>query len=304
MSKIKNCPCSHKSQAIDILYKNEHNKKEKINFECTSHNFQNSKNWKPTLYKCRLCSLVFSEYINLKFENNYKNVKDIEYLNQSKFKKQTFIFFIEKIKRYLNKKCSVLEIGSYYGVLAQLVQPIVKEYIGLELSKHASMYSRKNLKLNIINKSFIEYSKSDKKFDIILMTDVIEHVDDPFILLSLIEKKLKKNGKLILSTFNFDSFFAFITGKYYPWIIPMHKYYFSSDTLSNILKKNNLDLIETENDTRVISLEYLLKKLNLLVPYLSFIFIFILKFDFIKKVRVKINLYDLKIYIAEKKIKK
>lgn len=301
MQTLEICPYCKSKDSFNILYKNDHNKEEKINFECTSHNFHNYKQWKPTLYKCKLCSLVFSEHIGVKFEDNYKAVVDFAYLNQFKFKKTSFTLFLEKIKNHLNKNCTVLEIGAYYGVLGKLIQPLVKEYTGLELSKHASDYSKNNSNLNIINQSIEEYSKNNKKYDIIIMTDVIEHLDKPFELLSLIEKSLNKNGKLILSTFNFDSLFSKIMGKNYPWIIPMHKYYFSNTTLKNALTESKLELFDIQNDTRIISLEYLLQKFNILAPSFNFIFNFFLKFNFIKKIQVRINLFDLKIYFAVKK---
>ena len=301
MQTLEICPYCKSKDSFNILYKNDHNKEEKINFECTSHNFHNYKQWKPTLYKCKLCSLVFSEHIGVKFEDNYKVVVDFAYLNQFKFKKTSFTLFLERIKNHLNKNCTVLEIGAYYGVLGKLIQPLVKEYTGLELSKHASDYSKNNSNLNIITQSIEEYSKNNKKYDIIIMTDVIEHSDKPFELLSLIEKSLNKNGKLILSTFNFDSLFSKIMGKNYPWIIPMHKYYFSNTTLKNALTESKLELFDIQNDTRIISLEYLLQKFNILAPSFNFIFNFFLKFNFIKKIQVRINLFDLKIYFAVKK---
>jgi 2-polyprenyl-3-methyl-5-hydroxy-6-metoxy-1,4-benzoquinol methylase len=301
MQTLEICPYCKSKDSFNILYKNNHNKEEKINFECTSHNFHNYKQWKPTLYKCKSCSLVFSEHIGVKFEDNYKDVVDYAYLNQFKFKKTSFTLFLEKIKKHLNKNCTVLEIGAYYGVLGKLIQPLVKEYTGLELSKHASDYSKNNSNLNIINQSIKEYSKNNKKYDIIIMTDVIEHSDNPFELLSLIEKNLNKNGKLILSTFNFDSLFSKIMGKNYPWIIPMHKYYFSNTTLKNALTESKLELFDIQNDTRIISLEYLLQKFNILAPSFNFIFNFFLKFNFINKIQVRINLFDLKIYFAVKK---
>jgi len=301
MQTLEICPYCKSKDSLNILYKNDRNKEEKINFECTSHYFHNYKQWKPTLYKCKLCSLVFSEHIGVKFEDNYKVVVDIAYLNQFKFKKTSFTLFLERIKNHLNKNCTVLEIGAYYGVLGKLIQPLVKEYTGLELSKHASDYSKNNSNLNIINQSIKEHSKNNKKYDIIIMTDVIEHSDNPFELLSLIEKSLNKNGKLILSTFNFDSLFSKMMGKNYPWIIPMHKYYFSNTTLKNALTESKLELFDIQNDTRIISLEYLLQKFNILAPSFNFIFNFFLKFNFIKKIQVRINLFDLKIYFAVKK---
>ena len=69
------------------------------------------------------------------------------------------------------------------------------------------------------------------------MTDVIEHLDKPFDTINLIEKKLKPGGVLILSTFNMDSIVPRIMKSKYYWIIPMHKYYFSSSTLRYFLNK-------------------------------------------------------------------
>ena len=50
----------------------------------------------------------------------------------------------------MNKELKVLEIGSYYGILGNLINPHVKEYHGQELSTHAANYAKKNFNLNII----------------------------------------------------------------------------------------------------------------------------------------------------------
>ena len=132
------------------------------------------------------------------------------------------------------------------------------------------------------------------------MNDVIEHLDNPFKALSLIEKNLEPNGLLIFTTFNIDAIIPKIMrGKYY-WIMPMHKFYFSNSTLRYFLKTNNMDIFKIKSDTRLISVEYLLFKLCILIPKINFIFKFLLKFNFLKKITTKINLLDLNIYFAKK----
>ena len=108
----------------------------------------------------------------------------------------------------------------------------------------------------------------------------------------LIEKNLKSNGILIFTTFNIDSILPKIMKSRYHWIIPMHKFYFSNSTLKFFLEKNNMDLFKITTDTRLISLEYLLEKLCILAPKIDFIFKFFLKFKFLKKMTIKINLLD------------
>ena len=86
----------------------------------------------------------------------------------------------------------------------------------------------------------------------------------------------------------------------YHWIMPMHKFYFSNTTLRYFLNKNNMDIFKIKKDTRLISIEYLLYKLCILISKIDFIFKFFLKFNFLKKITIRINLYDLNIYFVEK----
>ena len=104
---------------------------------CTSENHD-----KPTLYKCNNCNLIFSEYITKKFEEDYSKVEDAKYIEQIPFKEKYFKLLLGNIKPYLNEKSNVLEIGSYYGVLGNLIKPHVNNYTGLELSTHAAEYSK------------------------------------------------------------------------------------------------------------------------------------------------------------------
>ena len=61
-----------------------------------------------------------------------------------------------------------------------------------------------------------------------------------------------------------------------------------------------MDIVKIKSDARLISVEYLLFKLCVVLPKIDFIFKFFLKFNFLKKITVKINLFDLNIYFAKK----
>ena len=156
-----------------------------------------------------------------------------------------------------------------------------------------------NFKLNIYNET-IENHLKKKKYDLIIMADVIEHFSDPFKVLSQINELLNENGKLILTTFNIDSLYAKITGRNYHWMIPFHMVFFSNKTLETFGKNNNLKLVKILNDPRYISFEYLMEKLILIFPKISFIFKFLSKIRLLKNIIVKVDLKDLKIYYFEK----
>jgi len=168
------------------------------------------------------------------------------------------------------------------------------------LSGHAAEYSKKNFKLNIVNEPLDKFLRKNILFDTIIMNDVIEHLDDPFNALSLIEKNLEPNGIFIFTTFNMDAVIPKMMRRKYHWIMPQHKFYFSNSTLRYFLMANNMNIFKIKNDTRLISVEYLLYKFCILMPKMDFIFKFLLKFNFLKKITTKINLFDLNIYFARK----
>ena len=233
-------------------------------------------------------------------EKNYKDVADDKYISQIKFKRYYFEKFFNKISKFTNKDMTVLEIGSYYGVLGSVLKNKFKNYSGLELSVHGSDYAKNNYGLNIHNETIEDHLKKNIKYDLIIMADVVEHFSDPFEVLAQINKLLNQNGKLILTTFNIESLYAKITGKNYHWIIPFHMVFFSNRTLETFGKNNNLKLVEILNDPRYISFGYLMEKLTLIFPSVSFIFKFLSKIKLFKNINVKVDLKDLKIYYFEK----
>ena len=277
------------------LYKYQNFKSDKLDVRCTSLQYQ-----KPNLIKCKKCHLIFSELIHQKFESFYEDVEDKLYIDQILFKKKYFQNTLKKIKKYLGFDKEVLEIGSYYGIFGSLIKPCVKQYKGLELSRHAVNYARENYNLDCENNTIKEYLKDDIKLDIILMSHVIEHLDNPFENINAIQEKMNKSSVLIFSTYNMDSFIAKILGKNYHWIMPMHKFYFTKKVLKNILVKYNLEIIETITDTHIISLKYFLIKIKAIFPFLSFLLNPLIKINFLNNLNIKINLGDLDIYIVKK----
>ena len=297
---MKNCLSIKCGGSIKLLYDYGSNYNfDDVSFDCTTNSYS-----KPKIYKCNKCELKFSELAaalpNKRVEDKYNNIVDNIYIDEIPQRQKYFSGLYKKISYNFNKDQSVLEVGSYYGVFGNIIKPNVKNYSGVELSKHGSDYSKKNYNLEIFNETIEEHSKRQFKYDIIVMADVIEHFSDPFKMLETIEKILKPDGLLIFTTYNMDSLYAKITGKNYHWILPMHLFYFSNKTLKNICLENNLEIYKIKNDSRVVSFYYLLNKLALIFPKLKFLFQYINKIKKFQKINVNVNLFDLNIYFAKK----
>ena len=272
---------------------------DELNFDCTTNSYL-----KPNIYKCKKCNLKFSELVfqvsSNDVENKYKNVADHIYIKEIPYKHKYFNKLFSKVSGYIDGKKNILEIGSYYGVFGNVIKKHVKTYSGLELSIDGSNYAKQNFNLNIFNESVEDHEKRGIKYDVIIMSDVIEHFSNPFKIIESINKMLKPNGVLIFTTYNMDSLYAKITGKNYHWILPFHLFYFSTKTLKSIFIENEIEIFKVINDSRNVSLNYLLNKLGMIFPKFKYIFLLINKIKILRNINISVNLFDLNVYIARK----
>ena len=117
---------------------------------------------------------------------------------------------IRYILDQLNKKniveAEILDLGCGGGLVSESLAKLgalvtgvdfVKENINIA-NDHAS---KNNLNINYIYQN-IEKLKIKKKFDVIIMFEILEHLDDWKVFIMKIKKNLKKNGILIISTIN------------------------------------------------------------------------------------------------------
>ena len=148
---------------------------------------------------------------------------------------------------------NILDIGCGGGLLSEPMRRLGANVTGIDASfkniKIAKLHAKKN-NLNI-NYQCLSPEKLDinKKFDVILNMEIVEHVEDVEFFLKSCSKLLKKNGLMFVATINkiFKSYIFAIVGAEYilRWLpIGTHEWekFVKPEDLKNILKKNNLVL--------------------------------------------------------------
>ena len=193
---------------------------------------------------------------------------------------------IEKIikKNAKKKKLKILDFGSGSGVNLSMLSKYGHVSI-FETHKETQKYLKnlyKGTKFQVIN------SLNTHKFDLILMADVLEHIKNDKKQIKLLFKKLKKNGKILLTVPAFKSLFT-------------HK----DIILGHYRRYNIREIKEIFKKFRVLKLTYF--NFFLFVPIaLSLIFFKILKSNFIDSVEKKpnyiINFILFIIFNAESKV--
>ncbi len=148
-------------------------------------------------------------------------------------------------------KINILDIGCGGGLLSEPMSRLGANVVGIDASekniKIAKMHAKKNnLKIEYKNTS-PENLKTNKKFDVILNMEIVEHVEDVNFFIKSCSKLLKKNGIMFVATLNktLKSYVFGIIGAEYimRWLpIGTHDWekFVNPDDLIAISKKNNL----------------------------------------------------------------
>ena len=124
-----------------------------------------------------------------------------------KYIKENIINHFKKNKKINQLKgLKILDIGCGGGLLSEPFASLGAEVTGIDASdkniKVAKIHAKKsNLKINYIC-STPEKLNSDKKFDVILNMEVVEHVEDLNFFMMQSAKFLKKNGLMFVATLN------------------------------------------------------------------------------------------------------
>lgn len=96
----------------------------------------------------------------------------------------------------------LLDVGCSYGAFLELARERGFEVAGVELSKKASRYARRERDLEIFTGTLEEASFEDGAFDVVTLWDLIEHLDRPVDTLREVHRVLAPGGCLVIFTIN------------------------------------------------------------------------------------------------------
>ncbi|MBD1153495.1 class I SAM-dependent methyltransferase [Pelagibacterales bacterium SAG-MED24] len=161
--------------------------------------------YKRHFYQCNICGHIYGRHFFKIKEIYKKNYLDLTYKNdkgiQNRFdqiinlpiKKSDNKNRANRVYDFLTKKrINLLDIGSGIGVFLYEMKKKGLNVEGLDLDKRYAIFlKKKGIKVNSVE---INKLKINKKFHLITLNKVLEHVQNPVIFLKKSLKFLKKNG--------------------------------------------------------------------------------------------------------------
>lgn len=155
--------------------------------------------------------------------------------------KETYLRRLKYLKPYLKSKKNILELGCSSGFM---LFPLMKKghiCTGIEPSGTFNNFLKEK-KIDVYKSLNSLKKKKKRKYDLIINFFVLEHIGEPVNFLRELLSLLKKNGKIIFEVPNvadpLHSLYDIPAFERFYWQIA-HHWYFSSKSLSYVLKKLN-----------------------------------------------------------------
>ena len=208
--------------------------------------------------KCRKCQLVYVNPIEKasRINDNYSEMENIDASIIRRSRLLATKSQVKLIKRY-KSNTTLLDVGCGEGFF--LFNASKAGYVtkGVELSRDAARYARKEFGMDVEAKPLEELQLVENHFDVVTLWVVLEHVPYPLPLLKEVHRMLKPGGLLAVSTPNVGSMLAKILGKRWWEIRRVHINQFTTKTLMDILLNAEFKNVSSVCYRETISLLYL-----------------------------------------------
>ena len=203
--------------------------------------------------QCYLCKLSGSIQLNhLTNANERYNLYDYSYTSSnSEYSKNHWKKFCDEItfNLKLHSKAKIIEIGSNDGYLSKQFKKKGHKVVGVDSSKLMCDISKKNGIKTYQGMFSLNFSKKiiskEKKFDVLIANNVVNHSNNPLDFISGVKKALKNNGHFI---FELPYWLDTIKSKKYDQIYHEHITYFTVKFAYNLLSKYGLQIINIDRN--------------------------------------------------------
>ena len=148
----------------------------------------------------------------------------------------------------------LLEVGCAYGFLLQVARRDF-EVAGIELAEDAAEHCRRSGLAVTTGQADESLLKQFGLFDVIVMLDVIEHLQSPGETVALLARHLTPGGIIVITTGDFGSLSARLAGARWRLMTPpQHLWFFSQASMRQMAAARGLEVAYLDHPWKVVPL--------------------------------------------------
>lgn len=148
------------------------------------------------------------------------------------------------------KSGKLFDLGAGWGHFMLAGKELGYDVYGIEISEQPYLYCVNDLKLPVDHIDFFQMDEG-KKFDVITMWDVLEHIDRADVFLDKCSRLTKPGGYLILQVPQIDSYFAQRHKDDWKMMGLDHVNYFSKSTITKILAAHGYEVVKIKSSFEI-----------------------------------------------------
>lgn len=227
---------------------------------CSASNLKNHKVVKDHSVSQESFNIVVCDNCNFQFTNPRPNEEEIgkyyqseNYISHSD-KANSPINFIYKLarkyalsykKKLINtivkdKKGRILDYGCGTGYFLQTMKENGWKTYGIEPNQNARLIASTKTR---VKESIEDLNLKNKKFDVITLWHVLEHIHNLNGTIKVLKTILKEKGKIVIAVPNIESYERNIFQEdWAAYDVPRHLYHFSQDTMNTLMLKHGLKI--------------------------------------------------------------
>ena len=245
------------------------------------------------IVRCMTCGLVFAVPENLAHEitQDYVEMADPDYLKEEKGRRAQARHVLKKIAKF-KKGGRLLDIGSGPGFFLDEAKRQGWEVQGVDLSKWSKDYAKSYFGIDIFQGIISEAAFADRTFDVAVMNDVIEHLENPKAVLKEIRRILKNDGVIYISTPDIQSVLSRLLRAKWWGINKYHLFYFSKKTIEKLFDEVGFKPLRYSSYPRIFSLNYWVTRLKSYPVFVYKPIEFISKLGNLGQCLLKVTLHD------------
>jgi 2-polyprenyl-3-methyl-5-hydroxy-6-metoxy-1,4-benzoquinol methylase len=214
------------------------------------------------LVACRVCGL---QYVSPRLRPDvimagYQGGTDERFVSQAAARERTFGRCLAILEAHASARGHLLDVGTAAGSFLHIAAERGWEVQGCEPNRWLCDWGRKHYGLDIREGTIFDQRYPDGSFDAVTLWDVLEHTPDPLGLLQECRRVLKVGGLLVVNYPDIGSWIARIMGKRWVFLLSVHLYYFTRQTMRRLLERAGFEVAAMRPHIQLLELDYVLSR--------------------------------------------